>query len=79
MDGVVDKSATVGSVATSLGMLKYKDAKLLDLLADWMATHERVRRTQDVAALVVTAATLGHDLRDRSRFSQVRPFDRPPS
>jgi hypothetical protein len=55
-----DKSAVVGSILTSLGILKYRDADCLEALTDWMLAHYEICRPQDVQALFLTLATVNY-------------------
>lgn len=52
------KSAIIGSVCTSLGLIKYRDAAFLDLLARWLMEHRAHARPQDISAFVMTGAVL---------------------
>ena len=52
------KSAIVGSVCTSLGLIKQRDAELVELLGKWLVDHRQKARPQDVSAFVMTAAML---------------------
>lgn len=54
------KSAVVGSILTSLGLLKYKDPVLLDTLSDWMLKHNDICRSQDMFTFFLTLAVLNH-------------------
>uniref|UniRef100_A0A1A9WNM3 RAP domain-containing protein n=1 Tax=Glossina brevipalpis TaxID=37001 RepID=A0A1A9WNM3_9MUSC len=53
-----DKSAAVGSILTSLGILKYRDLDVLESLTKWILQHSDICRPQDVSALFLTSATL---------------------
>lgn len=54
------KPAVIGSILTSLGLLRYKDTDVLDILAEWVADHVSVCRLHDLTALVLTLATVFH-------------------
>lgn len=56
----VNRSAVVGSILTSLGLLKYKDSVLLDTLSDWMLKNHDICRPQDMFAFFLTLAVLNH-------------------
>ncbi|CAD7090388.1 unnamed protein product [Hermetia illucens] len=53
-----DKPAAVGSILTSLGMLKYRDLDLLESLVNWTLKNHEICRPQDLNALFLTMATL---------------------
>lgn len=55
-----DKTAVIGSILTSLGMLWYKDTALLDVLSEWAVKNWTNMRPQDVTALALTLATVGY-------------------
>lgn len=55
-----DKSAVVGSILTSLSLLKYRDPDVLENLSDWILKHADVCRTQDISALFLTLASLNY-------------------
>lgn len=52
------KRAVIGSIATSLGILKYRDAELLDTLSEWYVQNLEVCQTQDIVSLLMTLATV---------------------
>ncbi|RZF47677.1 hypothetical protein LSTR_LSTR006313 [Laodelphax striatellus] len=54
------KSAVFGSICTSLGMLRYKDRELMDLLCVWTMKNLSLCRTQDVVSLVLTLGAINH-------------------
>ncbi|KAJ9598378.1 hypothetical protein L9F63_010900 [Diploptera punctata] len=54
------KPAVIGSVLTSLGLLKYKNTETLDILSDWVADHIDVCRPQDLTSLLLTLASVSH-------------------
>ncbi|KAK9876065.1 hypothetical protein WA026_011174 [Henosepilachna vigintioctopunctata] len=54
------KSSVIGSIITSLGLLKYKNPVLLDLLTSWIANNSRTCRSQDIFSLFITLATLNY-------------------
>ena len=53
-----NRSAAVGSILTSLGLLRYRDVDTLESLSDWILTHREDCRSQDVSALFLTLANL---------------------
>lgn len=52
------KSAIIGSVCTSLGLIKYRDAEFIELLGKWLIDHRQGARPQDITAFIMTAAVL---------------------
>lgn len=56
----VDQSPIIGSILTSLGMLKYRNDQLMDELCKWSIKHRKIIRTQDICAMVLTLATIGY-------------------
>lgn len=56
----IDKSATIGSILTSLSLLKYYDAVILDFLTEWVVQNSEMCRTQDLIALFMSLANLNH-------------------
>lgn len=55
-----EKSAVVGSILTSLGLLRYRDTAALESLTDWVLKNYVKCRPQDVAALYHTLGTLNY-------------------
>uniref|UniRef100_A0A1B6GDU3 RAP domain-containing protein n=1 Tax=Cuerna arida TaxID=1464854 RepID=A0A1B6GDU3_9HEMI len=55
-----NKRAVVGSIITSLGLLRYKHIELLDLLSEWVQKHIDVCGSQDLISLVMTLAMVHH-------------------
>lgn len=63
----IKKSSTIGSMLTSLAFLKYREPVVLDCLSEWIVKNQSICRTQDIAALCMTLATLNYmpvDLED---------------
>lgn len=54
------KPAVIGSILTSLGLLRYKNTEVLDILAEWVAGHVTICRPHDLTALFLTLATVSH-------------------
>lgn len=52
------KSAIIGSVCTSLGLIKYRDPEFIELLGKWLVDHRQQARAQDISAFIMTAAVL---------------------
>ncbi|XP_075231980.1 FAST kinase domain-containing protein 4 [Lycorma delicatula] len=55
-----NKPAVVGSVVTSLGIIRYKDKELLDLISQWVMENFSVCRIQDFVSLILTLASVNH-------------------
>ncbi|XP_075147765.1 FAST kinase domain-containing protein 4 [Haematobia irritans] len=53
-----DKSAVIGSILTSLGILKYRDLDIMESLTQWTIKHIDICRPQDVSALFLSSAIL---------------------
>lgn len=56
----LQKSSVVGSIITSLALLKVRDATTLDLVTEWVVNHQDICRTQDIVALFLTLANLNY-------------------
>lgn len=56
----IKKSSTIGSMLTSLAFLKYRDPVVLDCLTEWVIQNQSICRTQDVAATLMTLASLNY-------------------
>lgn len=70
LDTDCKKSALVGSIVTSLGILKYKNEVTLDAIVNWMANNSSVCRFYDIFALFMTLATLNFQSRDSEKQLQ---------
>lgn len=53
-----EKSAVVGSILTSLGILKYRDLDIMEALTQWTLENYEICRPQDISALFITSAIL---------------------
>lgn len=56
----IEKSTSVGSIVTSLALLKYRDPMLLDSIAEWILKNQEICRTQDIIALFISIASLNY-------------------
>jgi len=61
----LNKPAAIGSIITSLGLLKFRNADVIENLTDWMLKHRDICRPQDISSLILTLATLNYPT-DRS-------------
>ncbi|XP_036323660.1 FAST kinase domain-containing protein 4 [Rhagoletis pomonella] len=53
-----EKSAVVGSILTSLGIMKYRDLDIMEALTQWILKNSEICRPQDISALFITSAIL---------------------
>ncbi|XP_059478988.1 FAST kinase domain-containing protein 4 isoform X2 [Neocloeon triangulifer] len=53
--------APVGSALTSLGILRYRDAALLDVFSEWIVQHSEQCRPQDLVSFLLTLANTGYE------------------
>ncbi|XP_018570435.1 protein TBRG4 isoform X2 [Anoplophora glabripennis] len=58
LESDVKKSAVIGSIITSVGLLKYKNSDLLDTLSQWVLKNHAICRPQDIFSLFMTLAVL---------------------
>ncbi|XP_066150769.1 FAST kinase domain-containing protein 4 [Euwallacea fornicatus] len=56
----ITKSAVIGSIITSVGLLKYKNPDLLDAISDWVVKNHTICRPQDIFSLFMTLAVLNY-------------------
>lgn len=56
----IEKSSSIGSVVTSLALLKYRDPILLDSIAEWIVKNQDICRNQDIIALFISIASLNY-------------------
>ncbi|EDW24551.1 GL23341 [Drosophila persimilis] len=54
----LEKSAVVGSILTSLGILRYRDLDILESLTQWLVKNSEICRPQDLSAYFLTSALL---------------------
>ena len=55
-----EKPSLIGSVITSLAILKYREPLVLDTLCEWIVKNQDVCRTQDVTAVFMSLALLNY-------------------
>ncbi|KAF6206514.1 hypothetical protein GE061_017747 [Apolygus lucorum] len=65
------KTSVIGSISTSLGLLKYKDENLLDALVEWTIKNSQTVRFQDLMSLLLTLASVNHSPRSMEHFLKV--------
>lgn len=56
----LEKSSVVGSIITSLALLKYREPSLLDAIADWLLKNQDVCRSQDINSVIMSLASLNY-------------------
>lgn len=60
MQSKLDKSSAVGSIITSLALLKYREPLVLNVLTEWIIMNQDICRANDVSALFLSLATLNY-------------------
>ncbi|VEN53247.1 unnamed protein product [Callosobruchus maculatus] len=68
---VTTKSSVVGSILTSVGLLKYKDPALLDALSEWITENCSICRAQDIFSLLMTLAILQYTPQNAEKLYEV--------
>lgn len=56
----LEKSSVVGSITTSLALLKYRDPVILDAVSDWLLKNQEICRSQDITAIIMSLASLNY-------------------
>jgi len=56
----LNRSAVIGSILTSVGLLKYKNPALLDAISEWIEKKHQICRPQDIFSLCMTLAVLNY-------------------
>jgi FAST kinase-like protein, subdomain 1/FAST kinase-like protein, subdomain 2 len=56
----LEKSSLIGSIITSLAFLKYREPILIDAIAEWLLKNQDICRSQDIAAVVMSLASLNY-------------------
>ena len=56
----LEKSSVVGSITTSLALLKYRDPIILDAVSDWLLKNQEICRSQDITAIIMSLASLNY-------------------
>ncbi|BES96095.1 FAST kinase-like protein, subdomain 1 [Nesidiocoris tenuis] len=65
------KTSVIGSISTSLGLLKYKDENLLDELIAWTVKNKELTRSQDLMSLLHTLASVNYQSPTCDKFFEV--------
>ena len=66
-----ESNAVIGSILTSLSLLRFKDEKLLDELSLWILKHREKIRPQEIIRLLLTLANLGYAPQNFSEVFEV--------
>lgn len=66
-----ERSAVIGSILTSLGVLRFRDEKLIDELSTWIVQHRDHIRPQEISSLLVTLAYLGYTPQNFDEVTEV--------
>ncbi|XP_053695488.1 FAST kinase domain-containing protein 4 [Sabethes cyaneus] len=56
-----DKPGSVGSILTSLSLLRYRDTATLDVLSDWIVSNSDVCKPTHVGTFLLSLATLNYE------------------
>jgi hypothetical protein len=56
----VEKSSVIGSITTSLSLLKYRDPTILDAVTDWLLKNQEICRSQDITSIILSLASLNY-------------------
>ncbi|XP_058467872.1 uncharacterized protein LOC131440531 [Malaya genurostris] len=57
----IDKPAPIGSILTSLSLLRYRDTATLDSLSDWIVSNCEICKPSHVSSLLLSLATLSYE------------------
>lgn len=55
-----ERTAVIRSIFTSLGLMRYRDETLVNLLSSWVFDHKNALRSQDINSFLKTLACLGY-------------------
>lgn len=56
----LEKSSVIGSITTSLSLLKYRDPILLDAVSEWLLKNQEICRSQDITSVIMSLASLNY-------------------
>jgi hypothetical protein len=56
----LEKSSVIGSIITSLALLKYRDPVILDVFCDWIVKNREIARPQDISAVFKSLGNLNY-------------------
>ncbi|XP_055523711.1 FAST kinase domain-containing protein 4 [Wyeomyia smithii] len=56
-----DKPGSVGSILTSLSLLRYRDTAILDVLSDWIVSKSEICKPAHVGTFLLSLATLNYE------------------
>ncbi|XP_034940047.1 FAST kinase domain-containing protein 4 [Chelonus insularis] len=55
----IEQSPIIGSIVTSLGMMRYRNKELMNTISIWIMKHKDIVRTRDACSFLLTLAVLG--------------------
>lgn len=64
------KAAAIRSVATSVGLLRYRDVELMEHMSDWVLSQLHTCRPQDLTAVLLTFAAVNYVPSNADEFFQ---------
>lgn len=67
----IPKSSVLGSILTSVGLLKYKNPALLDALSEWILENQNLCRPHDIFSLFMTLGVLNYRPSNSDRLFKV--------
>lgn len=67
-------SAMIGSIATSLGKLRFLNASIMNKLTEWAIYNMKLLRSQDLCSILLTLATIGYRPDNFDKFIEVNPL-----
>ncbi|XP_047472466.1 FAST kinase domain-containing protein 4-like isoform X2 [Penaeus chinensis] len=56
----IDRPAIVGGILTCMGQMRWRNTSMLEILSEWVENNSDVCRTSDIAALVLTLASVSY-------------------
>lgn len=56
----IDRPAIVGGILTCMGQMRWRNTSMLEILSEWVENNADICRTSDIAALVLTLASVSY-------------------
>ncbi|XP_042866477.1 FAST kinase domain-containing protein 4-like isoform X2 [Penaeus japonicus] len=56
----IDRPAVVGGILTCMGQMRWRNTSMLEILSEWVENNTDICRTSDIAALVLTLASVSY-------------------
>lgn len=56
----IDKPTVVGGILTCMGQMRWRNTSMLEILSEWVENHVNICRTSDIAAMVLTLASVSY-------------------